>query len=663
MVTREEFLKKEESRVKEILKRDLTSEQKQATESELRSIQYSLGKTREAETTEFRRKRASGQALTEREREYEKSAQHLDVELKKVEEKGFDVKATDKKALYGHLAKYPADSKVITKQTKKGLEIEVRSRAIEEVERQPKDVLQDDLQQPREYELKGERYEKARRLLKPWYEAQEKFLAPLQTTPEEHPVVQYGKGFARTLLGIGSGIATTSATVGVMIGHAIEKPFEVGRALVTGVKQVPTKAREAVKETKAKIKEKPGEFLGEASAYAVLFLAPAVEKRIRWSRAKAKTEFIEVVTKPTGKIKESVGVAKTKFMGKDYPSLFKSRFKTAPVAEGITKGKGVTKIITETAKGKVKTVAGTKFVTGDLGKIFEQLSTSKYISQAGAKGWEAGRYMIQKTKPDLLTTIGETLTGKGPAGTVKGITQIRTPPTTTPGITFYPPTKVTTGSAISKIIGETVKQTAKPVATIKPSIASAITGITPTKKVTKQEEAYFSRVGTIQPKYELEPKVIRRKGRLTEQQARALTFQAIDQAQKEMMRGTQRALQQPSLQQSLLQTPMRVSKPATKQVEAQKMVSLQRALQFQALEQKALQRVIGKPIGRVFPPKPVGRVLTLPPAVAGPSGIMGRRGRLPVWWRYWERHWPVATTPGEIAKAFGWHPQRKRRRR
>lgn len=412
-------------------------------------------------------------------------------------------------------------------------------------------------------------------------------------------------------------------------------------------------------------------------------------QQLRWYKAKPKTFFKEVVTKPSGKIKESFGTAETRFMGKKYPSVFKQKWKTTPITEDLTKGTGVSGIITKVGKKKVGTIVATKFLSKDIitkggvPDLSAQASISKYVTQLGTKlktGWLGGKSLIKKVTPDISATLGVTLTEKKQIGIVGGLTKILRPTTTKQPYTFIPATKTTTATGgvapkISDLISASVKTATKPVMKTTPiSITPAITaGIKSLEKpaVITTERAYFSRVGTKQPKYVLQTRVMRRKPKVSEKVMAGLAFEQMKKTKAKAVY-PQTTLSMQKARSALLR-PL-VAFPATKQLEMQKLKSLQMALQTQALQQRSLQRVVPTTltVGKVFPPTPPSKIITIPPIIAGAGGwpdfYGARRWRLPTWWKYWERRWPVATSPKEIAKAFGWHPvhrakKKKKKRR
>lgn len=202
-------------------------------------------------------------------------------------------------------------------------------------------------------------------------------------------------------------------------------------------------------------------------------------------------------------------------------------------------------------------------------------------------------------------------------------------------------------SSIARSTGGTTK-----IPTTIPSSSSFSSGmVSMVSPIIKGESAYFSRVGTIKPKFLLDQKIIRRLPFQTEPQMRATAFNIMGKRSKK----------QPASISNLLTSSL-VSKPATKQMQRMKLQTLQLGLQRQALEQQSFQRVVGFPTGRVFPPGVPGRVISFPALVGGGGAgavLMGRGGRLPTWYKYWERKWPVATMPKEIAKAFGFYKPKK----
>jgi len=120
MVSKKE-LERQETFLKEAIQREnLTPEQKSSFQSDLRDVQYSLGKTTEAEKTELARKEESGKPLTAREESYLETTSQLEKEIEKAKESGYDVSASQQEALQEHLRHYP-ESKLTVAEKERGI--------------------------------------------------------------------------------------------------------------------------------------------------------------------------------------------------------------------------------------------------------------------------------------------------------------------------------------------------------------------------------------------------------------------------------------------------------------------------------------------------------------------------------------------------------------
>jgi len=205
---------------------------------------------------------------------------------------------------------------------------------------------------------------------------------------------------------------------------------------------------------------------------------------------------------------EVIGIAKTKFLGKEYPSVYKGKYETiSSDIEGIRKGRGITGIITEIDKGEyAKTLAGTKTLAKEIQVGEDDLqaitSISKSLTQVGRKtirGEQAGKFLSKKVDENIWATLGETLTGKGQKGIVSGLTKISEPISDTFEIGTY---KMTTD--LSKLIGRGIKIGTKP-----SIIEKGITGITGSfagvLRPTKEKKVEISLIE--KPTIKLEPRV------------------------------------------------------------------------------------------------------------------------------------------------------------
>jgi len=235
-----------------------------------------------------------------------------------------------------------------------------------------------------------------------------------------------------------------------------------------------------------------------------------------WRTEEPKTFFAEEVTKPTGKIKESEGMARTKFLGKEYPSSYKTRYKTEPTdIEGLSETKSLSGVVTKIDKGKTaKTVAGTKglvreFQIGDK-KAQAGIGLSKTVTQVGkydpsklVVGEQAGKSISVEIEPDLWVTMGETLTREGQRGAIGGLTKIPSDLPEESFFTFTPGKKLTFGQRVdvSKIIGQTVKTATKP--GIKTGITGALIGIKPPTPTTKKIKSKTPKRVEIIPGFQL----------------------------------------------------------------------------------------------------------------------------------------------------------------
>jgi hypothetical protein len=88
--------------------------------------------------------------------------------------------------------------------------------------------------------------------------------------------------------------------------------------------------------------------------------------------------------------------------------------------------------------------------------------------------------------------------------------------------------------------------------------------------------------------------------------------------------------------------------------------ALQTALRYNvSQQQRARVTGVGK-VGRVYPGRVPGRVIV--PEFELEGLMFGKRKFRPGAYRYFERNWPVATTPEEISMAFGFGIKKKKKR-
>jgi hypothetical protein len=183
-----------------------------------------------------------------------------------------------------------------------------------------------------------------------------------------------------------------------------------------------------------------------------------------------------------------------------------------------------------------------------------------------------------------------------------------------------------------------------------------LTGATPeiTKRppVISNVGAFFSRVGTPQPKYVYDTRVISKQRELTREEQEAEMMKAMGigavktrVGEKERSRsGTGGGL---------------IFAPPQQQQQQKQQQALQTALRYNvATQQRTRVTGVGK-VGKVYPGRVPGRVIR--PEFELEGLMFGKRKFRPGFYRYFERNWPVATTPEEISMAFGFGKKKKKR--
>lgn len=165
--------------------------------------------------------------------------------------------------------------------------------------------------------------------------------------------------------------------------------------------------------------------------------------------------------------------------------------------------------------------------------------------------------------------------------------------------------------------------------------------------------AFFSRVGTSQPKYLLESRVISKQRELTREEQESEMMKVIGIG----VTGTKVAEKEKS------RVGMGVgiiSAPIQQQIQKQQQ-ALQTALRYNvSQQQRARVTGVGK-VGRVYPKRVPGRVIV--PEFELENLMFGKRKFRPGAYRYFERNWPVATTPEEISIVFGFDWGKKKKKR
>jgi len=258
---------------------------------------------------------------------------------------------------------------------------------------------------------------------------------------------------------------------------------------------------------------------------------------------------------------------------------------------------------------------------------------------------------ITAQKRSFEASMGKIMTETGRKGTYSGIVKITEKPfySTTGGqqLLFKQQIKPSIGAV--SIAMKTHKTSIKTPSTV----TAAIT----TPKLTKIVSGYQSPVVTIAAKEQ--KKVIRRKPAVLMHQMES--YMALMGNKKIQLRGNelQRAVHK-SMQRGISKTGQKqIVKLKTKEIEQQKMRALQTAVSMQQLQLRATQRVITtSSFGKVIPPRSPAKIVMRSPFKF--SKIRGRSKRASKFWSYFERTWPVATTPSEIAAAFGIKPKRRR---
>jgi len=157
------------------------------------------------------------------------------------------------------------------------------------------------------------------------------------------------------------------------------------------------------------------------------------------------------------------------------------------------------------------------------------------------------------------------------------------------------------------------------------------------------ESGYSSRVVTIQPKYVLAQRVIRREPELTEEQQRSLYLSQLQKQPQQIAKG-----QTSSLMKSLV--PQQTQQPLT----AQQQKQYQREMQFQAMKQISLQRVANRSFLRAVTPSFIpGNVIGVPKFRGSlDTGVSGKSKSRFQFYNYFEKFNPVATSPKEISRVF-----------
>jgi len=241
------------------------------------------------------------------------------------------------------------------------------------------------------------------------------------------------------------------------------------------------------------------------------------------------------------------------------------------------------------------------------------------------------RNLMRPTKP--FTALVEGTVGRTSTSSIGGILTSKV----IPGLARSQVVK-TAWNPIQMAPAELVMMGAEPEITKRPPVISNV-------------GAFFSRVGTPQPKYVLESRVIQRQRELTreEQEAEMMKAMGVGQrtkvGEKERSRsGTGGGL---------------IFAPPQQQQQQKQQLALETALRYNvATQQRTRVTGIGK-VGKVYPGRVPGRVIR--PEFELENMMFGKRKFRPGFYRYFERNWPVATTPEEISMAFGFGKKKKKR--
>jgi len=153
--------------------------------------------------------------------------------------------------------------------------------------------------------------------------------------------------------------------------------------------------------------------------------------------------------------------------------------------------------------------------------------------------------------------------------------------------------------------------------------------------------AYFSKVGTPQPKYMLEPRVIQKTRELTSEELTTGLINAVENVRgQKQNKGNKIGIGGGG-----------IFAPPGQQQQQKQQQALEQALRYSvATQQRPRVTGIGK-VGKVFPSRVPGKVINYEGDFGGLLG--GRKKYRPGAWRYFERNWPVAVTPEEISRSLG----------
>jgi len=478
--------------------------------------------------------------------------------------------------------------------------------------------------------------------------------------------------FSRFVRGLGHGTLVVGKFFTSILEPAIRLPKwlpkfvkevrEYRKKYGTGetIKQTGRGIKKLGEETIRGFKERPVKSFVETILPSLVFGVAAKRiQLIKWKHATPKTAYKQLIIPEEAGKARVIGIAKTKFLGKEYPSIYAGIYKQL----GEKRGVALTGIVTKTKGTTIKTLAGSKIITQQTGETTLSASLSRFISKIKGKifkGYEAGKFVTVEMKPFYLTK-GITLAETGQKGFVAGISKVYQPK---PKFTFIVSPAKTSAQTLAKVgqetslvIGKVVKRATKP--SLKPTPkALPLPLLKPKPQIAKQVSGFASPVIDIVPREE--KRVILRKPRIDITSIKA--FGAFLAQRREILekikrkraeglkrRSISRRRGREAIEVGLKRVTGQVNKIDVERGFKQVELQLQKLVQIQIPKQRVVEISPVWLSPRVYPGIPF-----VPRVVKPYPGFKAKKKKRPWWLGYGLRRWPILAKPEEIAKALGW---------